>query len=294
MRLGYNTWSVPTLGFADAVRHCASLGFDSVEVTVSEGWTTDVMKITRSEPAEWKRVVADAGLVITSLTANAPIIAEGDIWRKSRERLVRSLELAAELQAPGQRMPISLGAHRPEVDYGGLPLASEERWRNERAIVIERFGELASLAAAAQTRVALEPHFAAIVCSASRALEVKAAIDSDAFGINLDISHFAVQGVPTADAVEALAPFAIASEVKDQRGIAPDFEFLIPGEGDFDYVDFIGRMARAGYDGSISVEISVLRQRLPGYDPYEAARRSYEVLSSAFEAAGVKRMKAHS
>ncbi len=294
MRLGYNTWSMPTLGFADAVRHCASLGFDSVEVTVSEGWTTDVMKIARSEPAEWKRMIADAGLVITSLTANAPIISEGDIWRKSRERLVRSLELAAELQAPGQRMPISLGAQRPEIDYHGLPpVTSEERWRNERAIVIERFGELASLAAEAQTRVALEPHFAAVVCTASRALEVKAAIDSDAFGINLDISHFAVQGVPTADAVEALAPFAIASEVKDQRGVAPDFEFLIPGEGDFDYVDFIGRMARAGYDGAISVEISVLRQRLPGYDPYEAARKSYEVLSSAFEAAGVKRVKAN-
>ena len=121
MRLGYNTWSMPTLGFGDAVRHCASLGFDSVEVTVSEGWTTDVMKIARNEPAEWKRVVADAGLVITSLTANAPIIAEGDIWRKSRERLVRSLELAAELQAPGQRMPISLGAQRPEIEYSGLP-----------------------------------------------------------------------------------------------------------------------------------------------------------------------------
>ena len=111
---------------------------------------------------------------------------------------------------------------------------------------------------------------------------------------NLDISHFAVQGVPTADAVEALAPVAIASEVKDQRGVVPDFKFLIPGEGDFDYVDFIGRMARAGYDGSISVEISVLRQRLPGYDPYEAARKSYEVLSSAFEVAGVKRVKANS
>jgi sugar phosphate isomerase/epimerase len=295
MMLGYNTWSMPTLGLGDAVRHCASLGFDSVELTVSEGWTTDVMKIARGKPAEWKRMVADSGLVIASLTANAPIIAEGDIWRKSRERLVRSLELAAELQAPGQRMPISLGAQRPEIDHGGLPpVASEERWRNERSIVIERFGELAALAAEVQARVALEPHVGAIVCTANRALEVKVAVDSDALGINLDISHFAVQGVPTADAVEALAPVAIASEVKDQRGVVPDFKFLIPGEGDFDYVDFIGRMARAGYNGSISVEISVLRQRLVGYDPYEAARKSYEVLSNAFEAAGVKRVKATS
>ena len=52
-------------------------------------------------------VIGETGLVITSLTANAPVIAEGEVWRKARERLVRSLELAAELQAPGQRMPIS-------------------------------------------------------------------------------------------------------------------------------------------------------------------------------------------
>ncbi len=295
MKLGYNTWSMPTLSFGDAVGHCASLGFDSVEVTVSEGWKTDVMKIARSEPAEWKRIIGDAGLVITSLTANAPIIADGEIWRKSRERLVRSLELAAELQAPGQGMPISLGAQRPEIDYGGLPpVTSEERWRNERSMIIERFSELASAAASLQTRVALEPHVGGIVCTSRRALDVKTAVSSDAFGINLDISHFAVQGVPTAEAVDALGAAAIACEVKDQTGVAPDFKFLIPGEGDFDYADFIRRMARAGYDGSISVEISVLRQRLSGYDPYAAARQSYEVLARAFEAAGVKRSKANS
>ena len=177
MKLGYNTWSMPTLGFAEAAWHCAGLGFDSIELTVSEGWKTDVMKISRDEPAEWKRVLADTGLAITSLTANAPIIAEGEIWRKSRERLIRSLDLAAKLQAPGQRMPISLGAQRPEIDYRGLPpVASEERWRNERAIVIDRFGELASLAKSFQARVALEPHVGSVVCTASRALEVKAAV----------------------------------------------------------------------------------------------------------------------
>jgi sugar phosphate isomerase/epimerase len=295
MKLGYNTWSMPTLGFEEAARHCASLGFDSIELTVSEGWTTDVMTISRNEPAEWKRILAEAGLVVTSLTANAPIIVDDERWRKSRERLVKSLELAAELQAPGQAMPISLGAQRPEVDYRGLPpVTSEDRWRDERAMVIDRFGELASLAKGLAARVALEPHVGSVVCTPERAREVKDAVASDAFGVNLDISHFAVQGIPTAKAVDMLGALAIACEVKDQTGVAPDFKFLIPGEGDFDYVDFIRRMAEAGYDGSISVEISVLRQRLPGYDPYDAARQSYEVLSEAFRKAGVERSKTNS
>ena len=294
MKLGYNTWSMPTLGFEEAARLCGGLGFDSIELTVSEGWTTDVMKITREEPAQWRRILTDVGLVVTSLTANAPIIGDEAMWRKARERLTKSLELAAELQAPGERMPISLGAHRPEVDYAGLPpVTSDERWRDEKSIVIDRFRELAGLAERLGARVALEPHVGSVVCSARRALEIVDGVGSDAFGINLDISHFAVQGVPTAEAVDALGPVAIACEVKDQTGVAPDFKFLIPGEGDFDYVDFIARMARVGYDGSISVEVSVLRQRLPDYDPYAAARQSYEVLAKAFEAAGVTRKKAN-
>jgi sugar phosphate isomerase/epimerase len=295
MKLGYNTWSMPALDFEEAAQLCGQLGYDSIELTVSEGWTTDVMKISREQPAKWRRILGDVGLVVTSLTANAPVIGDEARWRKARERLTKSLELAAELQAPGQRMPISLGAHSAEVDYAGLPpVASDQRWREERQLVIGRFSELATMAERLHARVALEPHVGSVVCTAQRALEVRDGVDNEAFGINLDISHFAVQGVSTADAVDALGPVAIACEVKDQRGVAPDFEFLIPGEGNFDYVDFIGRMARVGYSGSISVEVSVLRQRLAGYDVYAAASQSYNVLAKAFEAAGVPRTRGRS
>ncbi|HLW90593.1 MAG TPA: sugar phosphate isomerase/epimerase [Roseiarcus sp.] len=292
MKLGYNTWSMPTLSFEDAVTHCARLGFDSVEVTVSDGWRTDVMTLAPGAAAEWKRIANDAGITLTSLTANAPILVEGPAWDAARDRLTRSLALAAELQAPGQRMPISLTASFPSV-LGAPPQdLSDEMWRNERGRVVARFGELASIARRLGARVALEPHVWTLVCNAERALQVLDEVASDALGLNLDISHFAVQGLPIAENVRTLAPRAIGCEVKDQRGVKPHFEFLIPGEGDFDYVAFLREMVAAGYDGSVSVEISVLRQRLDGYDPYEAARQSYVTLAKAFELAGVVRPKA--
>jgi sugar phosphate isomerase/epimerase len=290
MKLGYNTWSMPTLSFEDAVAHLGRLGFDSVEVTVSEGWPTDAMTIPRGSAAEWKRMADQAGVAITSMTANAPVIVEDAAWRAARERLVRSMELAAELQAPGQRMPVSLTASRPST--GPVPpmrSPPNAQWEEDRGTIVERFGELAAAAARLGVRVALEPHVFTVVHTTDRALYVLDQVRSDALGLNLDISHFAVQGVPSADVVAALASRAIVSEVKDQRGRVPNFEFLIPGEGDFDYADFVREMAGAGYDGSISVEISVFRQRLAGYDPREAARQSYAALSRAFEAAGVIR-----
>jgi sugar phosphate isomerase/epimerase len=293
VNLGYNTWSMPTLSFREAVTHCARLGFDSVEVTVSEGWRTDVLTLAPGSAAEWRQIVSDAGMAITSLTANAPVIVDGAIWAAARERLTKSLDLAAELQTPGQRMPISLTASRPGAGPGSLaPAMSEESWERDRGIVVDRFGELASIADRLGARVALEPHVWTLVCNSERALQVLDQVANDALGLNLDISHFAVQGFAIGEVVQALAPRAIACEVKDQRGVEPNFEFLIPGEGDFDYVAFLREMAAVGYAGSVSVEISVLRQRILGYDPYEAARQSYATLSKAFEVAGIARLKA--
>ena len=89
--------------------------------------------------------------------------------------------------------------------------------------------------------------------------------------------------------IAQLAPHSRHTHVKDERGIAPNHEFLIPGEGEMDYPRYLRAMDRAGYDGHIVVEISVMVQRRPDYDPLAAATRSYEVLAKAFNEAGVER-----
>ncbi|HOB57782.1 MAG: sugar phosphate isomerase/epimerase [Microbacteriaceae bacterium] len=290
MKLGYNTWSMPTLSFEEAARYCAGLGYDSLEVTVSEGWSTDVMLIDKDAPAQWRAIADDAGIYISSLTANVPVIVDGADWVAARDRLQRSFELAAALQLPGQRMPVSLGAFAPiEVDGGTRHVIAQPPWERHRSKIIDRFGELATIAAATDTRVALESHVAAIVSRPEYALDVLEQVNSEYIGLNLDISHFAVQGDSIPEVVRLLGPHAIVSEVKDQLGVEPDFDFLIPGEGNFDYTEFAREMNAVGYEGSIAVEISVFRQRRDGYDPYAAAAASYEVLAPAFEAAGIVR-----
>lgn len=290
MKLGYNTWSMPTMTFEEAVEHCAAVGYDSVEITVSEGWPTDVMNLPVGSAEHWKAFAADHGVAITSLTANTPVVVSEEDWQVARERLRRSLSLAAELGGDAQLMPISLGASVPaSLKEGQLLLTAQELWEEKKHLIVDRFGELAELAETIGARVALEPHVAAVVSRIDRALYVLDEVGHDALGLNLDISHFAVQGVPTAEAVRALAPRAFVSEVKDQRGIEPDFDFLIPGEGEFDYVEFLREMDAAGYEGSVSVEVSVFRQRIDGYDPRDAADKAYAVLAKAFNTAGIVR-----
>jgi len=89
--------------------------------------------------------------------------------------------------------------------------------------------------------------------------------------------------------VPILAPVAVHTHVKDERGRVPDFQFLIPGEGEFDYARYLRAMRAAGYDGYITVEVSMMVQRRPDYDPLAAASQSYAVLAAAFHKAEITR-----
>ena len=120
-------------------------------------------------------------------------------------------------------------------------------------------------------------------------LQLLELVDSPFLKVNFDISHFDIIGLTIEDTVAALASHTAHTHVKDQRGRVPNYEFLIPGEGDFDYVSYLKAMQAHGYKGFITVEISVMVQRRPDYDPFAAATLSYETLSRAFIEAGVPR-----
>lgn len=291
MRLGYNTWSTPSLAFSEAVDLLAGLGYDSIEVTVCEGWPTDAMRASSTDAIRWRRQAHDAGLEISSVTANAPLVCDAQTWVTSRERLVRSFELAGVLD-DSDTLPVSLGAHRPKARLlGGAPppIVAQHTWNTDRQLIIDRFAELTELARQAGVRIAVEPHSGAVLSDAKHARELLAAVESPRLGINLDISHFAARGLDVHAVVQDLLPHTLVVEVKDHVRTEHGFDFLIPGEGDFDYPQFLGLLHGGGYPGAVSVEISVRRQALPGFDAAAAAKQSYAVLDAAFHAAGVVR-----
>ena len=137
--------------------------------------------------------------------------------------------------------------------------------------------------------IAMELHVGAIIETPQKMLELLDLVGSPHFKVNFDISHFDVIGMTIEETVSVLAPHSVHTHVKDQRGRYPDFEFLIPGEGNFDYVAYLKAMQKHGYNGFISAEVSVMVQRRENYDPLAAATLSYKTLSRAFIEAGIDR-----
>ena len=279
MHLSYSTWGMPTLPIDAAVAHCAATGFDGLELTVIPGWTTDAAGIDAAERQRIRRLYNDHRLDLCGVCANTPLLDPDPAAHAANMDRFRSyLDLAAELQRPGEALTVS-------TTSGGNPAD----WDAEKDRLVERFGSLAEDAARRGLTLGMEPHVAAALHRPADVLWLLDQIRSPALTIHFDISHFNVQGLDMDETVAALAPHSAHTHVKDERGQAPDHEFLIPGEGEMDYPRYLRAMDRAGYTGHIVVEVSLMVQRRPGYDPLTAATRSYEVLAAAFTAAGTVR-----
>ncbi len=279
MHLSYSTWGMPHVPIDTAVAHCAAVGFDGLELTVIPGWSTDGETLDAAERRRIRRLYDDHALALCGLCANTPLLeADPTAHARNVARLHAYLDLAAEVQLPGEALTVS-------TTSGGR----SEDWERAKHRLVDQFGQLASKAQRLGVTLGVEPHVSTALHRPEQAIWLLDEINSDALTIHFDISHFNVQGMDMDATVALLGPRSLHTHVKDERGLAPDHEFLIPGEGEMDYPRYLRAMERAGYTGHIVVEVSLMVQRRPDYDPLAAASQSYRVLAAAFADANIVR-----
>jgi sugar phosphate isomerase/epimerase len=279
MKLGYSTWGMPTVPIDVIIPHLAKLGYDGVELTIIPGYSIELSSLTADERKRIRQMLLDYNLELPAIAAHTSLIErDPDLHANNWRRLTGAVDLALDW---------ALNGNPPAIDTtpGGKP----EEWEMLKPHLVERTAELVEYAAARGVVIAMEPHVGSSINSPARVLELLDLVQSPYLKVNFDISHFNIQNMPIEETVAALAPVSAHTHVKDERGTVPDFEFLIPGEGIFDYVRYLKTMAEYGYTGTISAEISLMVQRRPGYDPLAAAEQTYAVLSKAFAAAGIDR-----
>jgi len=79
--------------------------------------------------------------------------------------------------------------------------------------------------------------------------------------------------------------------VKDAVGTPAKHDYLLPGDGKTDYLEYFRLLKQVRYSGWVGVEVSAMIHTKPGYQPVPTARICYERLAPLFAKAGVKRPK---
>ena len=277
MKLGYSAWGMPKLSIDEQVKHIAALGYQGIEMICIPSSSTDVAALGAAERRRIRRLLDRAGLALPAIAAHANLLEpDPEKLAANLARIRAGMDLAADLAGPeGPPCVVLMGYGRPET------------YEEVRETIAERFRGLAEDAQARGVTIGHEFHVGQAIDRPERILWLLKRVGHPAFRLNLDVSHLDVMGYSIADSVRPLVAHSVHTHVKDQRGRYPNHEYLTPGDGDYDYVTYLREMAAGGYQGFITVEISVMVQRQPGYDPVATAKQSYEVLSRAFKDAGL-------
>lgn len=279
MKIGYCTWGMPTIPIDTIVPFLAEIGFDSLEPTVIPGYTIELYSMDQAERKRVLQLIQDHGLELPAIAGHTSLVEQDpELHAQNFKRLCDTVDLCVEW---------SLGDEPPALDTtaGGKP----EEWDALKPLLVDRIGALVEYGAARGVTIAIEPHFATSISTPERMLELIDLVNSPYLKVNFDISHFNITGYSITKSVELMAPVTVHTHIKDERGQVPDFEFLIPGEGEFDYPFYLQEMDRLGYTGHITAEISIMVQKRPNYDALAAAKQTYAVMAKAFAEAGIRR-----
>ena len=277
MKLAYSAWAMPRLPVAEQIAIVRSLGYAGIELVSMPNASTDAQKLDAAERRRIRQLLDDAGLELTAIAGHGNLLEPDPTQRAANvARIEAAIDLAVDLAGSSGPPPVVA------MGYG-----TPENYETDRHALAGGFASLADYAKQRGVVVALEPHVNQAIDLPEKVVWLLDRVNSPHFRLNFDNSHFEVMGCDLADYVPQLVPYAVHTHLKDQRGIAPNFEFLVPGEGDFDYVRYLQLMNQAGYHGYITVEISVMVQRRPNYDPAATAAQCYKTLTRAASEAGV-------
>lgn len=277
MPFGFSLYGMKTLKVADALKACAAIGYDGVELALLPGWPTEPKALTADERRDLGKRLADAGLAVLGLMENLSEPAADAGHRANLDRLKAAMELGQALSP--RKLPVV------ETVLGGKPA----EWEKVKDRLAERLRDWAEVAAAAKTVIAVKPHVANALHTPAAARWLLKQVGSPWLKLAFDYSHFTLRRLPLAETIKELIPETAFVHIKDARGTADKFQFLLPGESDLDYVDYFKKMQAAGYKGPVVVEVSGQVSGQPGYDPVAAARKCYEKIAPAMKEAGVRR-----
>jgi inosose dehydratase len=268
--LGFTLYGMKSLPLDTALRTCAEIGYDSVELALMNGFPTEPAILSADDRKKLREQLAALKLRVGGLMENFSLLADDAAQAKTLERIKAAGQLAHDL-APDAPPPL-------ETVLGGKPA----EWEQVKDRMAAQLRAWAATAAEAKVVIAIKAHIGSAVQNPERVLWLMRQADSPWIKLAYDFSHFQLQDLPLDATLTEMLPHTRFIHVKDGRKLADGkFEFLLPGEGTTNYGAYFKKLRELGYHGDVVVEVSKQIWDKPGYDPAAAARKSFAALNAA-------------
>ena len=277
LTLGFGTYGTRGMKTEAAIKLLADTGFDSVELTATEGWDAEPGKMSPTRRQAIRQQVDQSGLVLASLMEN--LRPSGD--RATQEKNVRRLREAAELAH-------DLSPQEPPVIQTVL---GGKDWKESNQLFLDRLGQWSEVARSTKTIIAIKPHRGGAMSRPREAAWLIERLGKDSsIRMCYDYSHYAFRQLDLRETIRTALPHLAHVAVKDAMQQGGKVTFVLPGAaGTIDYELLLKTLVAGGYRGDICCEVSSAVWRQPGYDPQEAVKTCYRNMAAIFKKAGIRR-----
>jgi glucosamine-6-phosphate deaminase len=246
VKLSFSTLGCPAWGLERVLDVAGREGYDGVELRFLEGddalWARP--ELSGRGLGETRRRLRDSGLAISCVDTRSFFHDPDPAARaRSREEAERSLELAAQLGAPG----IRIFGDRVQP---GADLASTRGW------IAEAMQSLAAAARGTGVQVWIESH--GDFARAADTMSILESVGSSAAGVVWDPANAFEAGESPVEAPGVLGERMRHVHLKDiRRAAAGDGRAWTPvlvGEGDFPAAEVLALLHGCAYEGFVSFE----------------------------------------
>jgi inosose dehydratase len=276
--LGFSLYGMPGMPVDEAAKLCAAIGYDDIELSLLPGSPTEPANFSTSQRRELRALLGSLGLGLPAVMVNLPIAVDDAKHRANLDQLKAAAQLGHEVSPAGS--PVV------ETVLGGKP----SDWLGVREMFVARLRDWAEVGKSNETVIAVKAHVNNALHTPEDAHWLIAQIGSPWLKLAYDFSHFTALPIGLEASLRLLLPDTVFIHVKD-RAAGEKLQFLLPGEGATDYVEYFRLLKKLDYHGSVTVEASAQVHKQKGYDAEKAARQCYDRLSAAMLEAGIQRGK---
>ncbi len=269
--LGYSTYALKMLDPFDAVRLISDVGYDALEICSAEGWASSPTVFSNSQQSDLAKLSQDLGFPSPIMFGLIDVCVPHSDRMQMLELTKKKFEMA----------------HRLHYDDSPVlstttPGHSAPPWESGKNQIRDAFLSLADMAAESDIVIAIEAHAGTDFETPEKAQWMMEQTNHPNLKLDLDISHFVVEGSEMVHSVDLTANHSAMVHIKDGEKVNGEVQFCLPGDGRIDIPEFMRALKRNGLEHlPVYAEVSVQQSRQPHYSPRRAAEFCFNALDSA-------------
>lgn len=277
-KLGYSTYALKMVDPFDALRLINDVGYEALEVCAADGWPSSSEQFSTAQQDDLGKLAQDLGFPSPILFALIDVCAPQSDRIAMLDSTKKKFEMIQRLHFDDSPILITT-----------TPGHSAPPWDSGKEQIRDAFLSLADMATENDIVVSIEAHAGTDFETPEKAVWMMEQTKHPNLKLDLDISHFVVEGSELVHSVNLCAPHSSMVHIKDGiKKESGEIEFCLPGDGGIDIPEFLTALRANGLeDLPVFAEVSV-QQSLwsDDYAPRGAAEFCFNALDAGRKAIG--------